>query len=85
MTTHSAPPPSGLGRGLASLIPQRPAAIAAPTEIPIVRISRNPYQPRRAVDQEAIEQLAASIRAVPRFARWFARASGSTASSNPFS
>ncbi|TMG22264.1 MAG: ParB/RepB/Spo0J family partition protein [Chloroflexi bacterium] len=62
MTTHSAPPPSGLGRGLASLIPQRPAAIAAPTEIPIVRISRNPYQPRRAVDQEAIEQLAASIR-----------------------
>ncbi len=62
MTTHSAPPPSWLGRGLASLIPQRPAAIAAPTEIPIVRISRNPYQPRRAVDQEAIEQLAASIR-----------------------
>jgi ParB family transcriptional regulator, chromosome partitioning protein len=62
MTTHSARPPSGLGRGLASLIPQRPAATTAPTEIPIVRISRNPYQPRRAVDQEAIEQLAASIR-----------------------
>jgi ParB family chromosome partitioning protein len=36
--------------------------VTAPSEIPIARISRNPYQPRRRVDQEALEQLAVSIR-----------------------
>jgi hypothetical protein len=30
-------------------------------EIPLARIRRNPYQPRRRVEQEALEQLAASI------------------------
>ena len=53
---------SGLGRGLASLIPQRPTAIAAPSEIPIDRIRRNPYQPRQRFDEAELEQLAASIR-----------------------
>jgi ParB family chromosome partitioning protein len=54
---------SGLGRGLASLIPQRPAnGTHAPLEIPIDRIKRNPYQPRRRVDEEALAGLAESIR-----------------------
>jgi ParB family chromosome partitioning protein len=52
----------GLGRGLASLIPQRPVQIEAPTEIPISRIRPNPYQPRRRFDPAELEQLAASIR-----------------------
>lgn len=53
---------SGLGRGLASLIPQRPTPVAAPTEIPISRIRRNPYQPRRRFDVEELQHLADSIR-----------------------
>jgi ParB family chromosome partitioning protein len=54
----------GLGRGLASLIPQRPAGTAAaPTDIPIDRIKRNPYQPRKRVDEDKLQQLAESIRA----------------------
>jgi ParB family chromosome partitioning protein len=54
----------GLGRGLASLIPQRPAgASAAPAEIPIDRIKRNPYQPRKRVDEDQLRQLTDSVRA----------------------
>jgi ParB family transcriptional regulator, chromosome partitioning protein len=55
---------SGLGRGLASLIPQRPSPSggAVAIEIPIERIRSNPYQPRRRVDEEALAQLADSIR-----------------------
>ncbi|HYU48401.1 MAG TPA: ParB/RepB/Spo0J family partition protein [Candidatus Limnocylindria bacterium] len=53
---------TGLGRGIAALIPQRPANIAAPTEIPLARIRPNPYQPRRSTADKAIEDLAASIR-----------------------
>ena len=34
-----------LGRGLASLIPQRPRGQPAPIEIPLDRIRANPYQP----------------------------------------
>jgi ParB family chromosome partitioning protein len=52
----------GLGRGLSSLIPQRPTPIAAPTEIPIDRIRRNPYQPRQRFDAAELERLAASVR-----------------------
>lgn len=51
----------GLGRGLASLIPQRTASLAAPTEVPLARIRRNPHQPRSDHDQEALAALAASI------------------------
>jgi ParB family transcriptional regulator, chromosome partitioning protein len=54
--------PTGLGRGLASLIPQRPTPIAAPTDIPIARIVRNPYQPRQRFDEAELERLASSIR-----------------------
>jgi ParB family chromosome partitioning protein len=50
----------GLGRGLAALIPQRDAATAS-VELPIAAISRNPYQPRRTVDQASLQELAASI------------------------
>jgi ParB family chromosome partitioning protein len=52
----------GLGRGLASLIPQRPTPVAAPTEIPVARIRPNPYQPRRRFDAGELERLASSIR-----------------------
>ncbi|OGN81618.1 MAG: hypothetical protein A2X23_13390 [Chloroflexi bacterium GWC2_73_18] len=51
----------GLGRGLASLIPQRTASLAAPAEVPLSRIRRNPHQPRSDHDQEALAALAASI------------------------
>jgi ParB family chromosome partitioning protein len=52
---------SGLGRGLASLIPQRNQH--APTsEIPLERIRPNPRQPRQSMDPAELESLAASIR-----------------------
>jgi ParB family chromosome partitioning protein len=53
-------PSGGLGRGLASLIPQR-ATNGGPTEIPIARIRRNPYQPRQVVDEGSLRALAASV------------------------
>src|SRR5205814_7505187 len=54
---------TGLGRGLASLIPQRPnGSTPAPLELSIDRIRRNPYQPRQRVDEEALAQLVDSIR-----------------------
>jgi ParB family chromosome partitioning protein len=52
---------SGLGRGLASLIPTSTAILAAPTEIPLGRIRANPYQPRRQMEDQALRDLAASI------------------------
>jgi ParB family chromosome partitioning protein len=63
MTVRSERRQTGLGRGLASLIPQRPAdTTPASTDIPIDRIRRNPYQPRKRVDEEALGRLADSIR-----------------------
>ena len=50
----------GLGRGLAALIPQRDDGRTT-VELPISAISRNPYQPRQAVDRAKLEELAASI------------------------
>ncbi len=61
MTARPERHPSGLGRGLAALIPQHPTTVAAPVEIPLSRIARNPYQPRRGLEQEALERLAESI------------------------
>jgi ParB family transcriptional regulator, chromosome partitioning protein len=52
---------SGLGRGLSSLIPQRPQH-AATAEIPLDRIRPNPRQPRQRMDQNELDNLAASIR-----------------------
>ena len=54
------PRQQGLGRGLAALIPQR-AVAPGPVEIPVARIQPNPYQPRRRIDDEALQSLAASI------------------------
>jgi ParB family chromosome partitioning protein len=53
--------PQSLGRGLASLIPQRTAGMPGPVEIPTARIRPNPYQPRRRFDEAALAALAASI------------------------
>ena len=56
---------SGLGRGLAALIPTRPAGAVGPglaTEIPIARLERNPYQPRQRMGAQELETLAESIR-----------------------
>ncbi len=52
--------PSGLGRGLASLIPQRPAGRGV-TDIPIGLVRHNPYQPRVHSEREALDALAASV------------------------
>ncbi len=53
----------GLGRGLESLIPTGEAASPAGVqEIPIDRITPNPWQPRQDLHEEALEELAASIR-----------------------
>jgi len=58
----------GLGRGLGALIPGAGAAAAAkpPAEVEgwaqVAAISPNPYQPRVAFDEEALEELTASIR-----------------------
>ncbi len=52
--------PSGLGRGLAALIPQRDEP-AASVELPIAAISHNPYQPRKRFEQNALAELADSI------------------------
>ena len=61
-----------LGRGLDSLLPARTAAttIAMPAthaaggsqEIPIDNIDANPYQTRRRINEQALEELADSIR-----------------------
>ncbi len=50
----------GLGRGLGALIPQREEQAGA-VELPIAAISRNPYQPRQAVEHAQLDELAASI------------------------
>jgi ParB family chromosome partitioning protein len=52
---------TGLGRGLTALIPQR-TQHAATAEIPIDRIRPNPRQPRQRMDQDQLDELAASIR-----------------------
>jgi ParB family chromosome partitioning protein len=54
--------PHGLGRGLAALIPQRPAAASATTEIALDRIRDNPRQPRQRIADDALATLTASIR-----------------------
>jgi len=51
-----------LGRGLRALIPDAPRARAGFAEIPIDRLRPNPQQPRSHFDQEALEELAASIK-----------------------
>lgn len=56
----------GLGKGLSSLLSETPAEVVQEEhdsfEIPIDAIETNPYQPRTQFDQEALEELCASIR-----------------------
>jgi ParB family chromosome partitioning protein len=52
---------SGLGRGLASLIPTAPSGVSGVREVPVGSIQPNPDQPRRAFDPEALQALAGSI------------------------
>ncbi len=57
----------GLGRGLAALIPEQPAAAKAPeaimptTAVEIDQIVPNPQQPRTATNEEELAELAESI------------------------
>ena len=62
MTTVRPERASGLGRGLAALIPQRAPASNGLFEVPIDRVEANPFQPRRRMDDDALGTLAASIR-----------------------
>src|SRR4030042_727452 len=48
----------GLGRGLEALIPSTPGV----TEVEVDSIAPNPRQPRQALDPQALEELATSIR-----------------------
>ena len=64
MTTESAAGRRRLGRGLEALLgPTREEAEREGSlmELPIDQIRANPYQPRRAVAPEALEELKASI------------------------
>ena len=55
---------SGLGKGLDALITKGDLSMAPAgvTEIPIDRISANPHQPRSRIQEDALEELAVSIR-----------------------
>ncbi len=53
--------PQGLGRGLASLIPQRTPGEPVVLDLPVSRIRPNPQQPRKRFDADGIEALTASI------------------------
>lgn len=55
----------GLGRGLDALLggQEGDEAVGNLLEVPINMIQPNPAQPRRSLDQEALEELTASIRA----------------------
>lgn len=52
----------GLGRGLDSLLPDSDGANGGVVEINLGDLDPNPDQPRKAFDEEAIQQLAGSIR-----------------------
>jgi ParB family transcriptional regulator, chromosome partitioning protein len=56
---------SGLGRGLASLIPATTtvdADVSGLVDVPVGAIEPNPHQPRNHFDEDALAELAASIR-----------------------
>ena len=54
-------PRRALGRGLDALIPTAETKAGA-AEIPIARVLPNPHQPRQAISEESLIELAASIR-----------------------
>src|SRR5690606_11258044 len=69
---------AGIGRGLSGLLapeeeaggksvvlsgrPERPPLVGRVAEIDVAAIRPNPYQPRSTFDEDALEELAASIR-----------------------
>lgn len=53
---------SGLGKGLEALIPVSEEPRKGVAEVPVSAITPNPMQPRTALDRDALEELAASIR-----------------------
>ena len=55
--------PASLGRGLDALIPRAASTTPVPSDIPIDRIERNPYQPRTVFEVDQLDQLRASIAA----------------------
>jgi ParB family chromosome partitioning protein len=59
--------PKGLGRGLDSLLgedrPAAPMPAGAPSVLPVERLQPGKYQPRTRMNQEALAELADSIRA----------------------
>jgi ParB family chromosome partitioning protein len=60
MTVQTQRHRTGLGRGLASLIP--PGADGQqPLDVPLDRIRRNPYQPRTNVEASQLDDLARSV------------------------
>ena len=52
---------SGLGRGLASLIPTSEPGVSTGREVPVAEVAPNPEQPRRDFDPEELQRLANSI------------------------
>lgn len=54
---------SGLGRGLASLIPSAASGVSGAREVPVDSIRPNPEQPRRSFDPDELQALAGSIAA----------------------
>lgn len=65
------PDRQALGKGLNSLLPARLkqtpppeplSALPAVNELPVVRVKPNPFQPRRQFREDALEELAQSIR-----------------------
>jgi ParB family chromosome partitioning protein len=54
-------PRRALGRGLDALIPAAESRAGA-AEIPVARVSPNPHQPRQAISEESLAELAASVR-----------------------
>ena len=52
---------TGLGRGLASLIPTAPSSVSVTRDVPISAIKPNPGQPRHSFDPDELQQLADSI------------------------
>jgi ParB family chromosome partitioning protein len=53
---------TALGRGLGALIPQRASDVPSVVDVPLSRVTPNPHQPRRRMDDAGLEELAASIR-----------------------
>jgi len=51
-----------LGKGLSALLPDPEPAPAAGLEVPVESLEPNPYQPRSALEENALGELAASIR-----------------------